>query len=73
MAARPMRQPSEARNMVLDAEAVVLHDIGTRVFHQKFGYGRVIGVEGNKLHIDFEKAGQKHVLASYVSTDEVPF
>ena len=71
--ARPMRQPSEARNMVLDAEAVVLHDIGTRVFHQKFGYGRVIGVEGNKLHIDFEKAGQKHVLASYVSTDEVPF
>ena len=60
--------------MIVDAEAVDLHDVGTRVFHQKFGYGRVTAVEGNKLAIDFEKAGFKHVLASYVTADDdVPF
>jgi DNA helicase-2/ATP-dependent DNA helicase PcrA len=40
--------------------------VGTRVFHQKFGYGRVADVEGNKLTIDFDKAGQKHVLDGFV-------
>ena len=31
--------------------------IGQRVFHQKFGYGRIVAVDGNKLDIEFEKAG----------------
>jgi len=39
---------------------------GERVFHLKFGYGDVINVEGNKLTIDFEKAGTKKVLESFV-------
>ena len=39
---------------------------GDRVFHQKFGYGIVAGVEGNKLTIDFDKAGQKRVVDSFV-------
>lgn len=39
---------------------------GTRVFHQKFGYGRITGVDGDKLDIDFEKAGEKRVMASFV-------
>jgi DNA helicase-2/ATP-dependent DNA helicase PcrA len=39
---------------------------GTRVFHQKFGYGRVTHVDGNKLTIDFDKAGEKRVLDSFV-------
>jgi DNA helicase-2/ATP-dependent DNA helicase PcrA len=39
---------------------------GERVFHQKFGYGRITAVDGNKLTIDFEKAGQKGVLDSFV-------
>ncbi len=39
---------------------------GTRVFHQKFGYGRVIHVDGNKLTIDFDKAGEKRVLDSFI-------
>ncbi len=30
---------------------------GERVFHQKFGYGRVSSVDGNKLTVDFEKVG----------------
>lgn len=40
--------------------------VGTRIFHQKFGYGRVLTIDGDKLEIDFEKAGQKRVMASFV-------
>jgi len=40
--------------------------LGERVFHLKFGYGAVIGIEGNKLTIDFEKAGTKKVLESFI-------
>ena len=40
---------------------------GARVFHDKFGYGTVTGQEGNKLTIDFEKAGEKRVLDSFVT------
>jgi DNA helicase-2/ATP-dependent DNA helicase PcrA len=39
---------------------------GDRVFHLKFGYGAVIGVEGNKLTVKFEKAGEKKVIDSFV-------
>jgi DNA helicase II / ATP-dependent DNA helicase PcrA len=39
---------------------------GDRVFHQKFGYGRVIEIEGNKLTVDFEKAGSKKVVDSFL-------
>ena len=37
-----------------------------RVFHQKFGYGNVVKVDGNKLTIAFEKAGEKKVVDSFV-------
>jgi DNA helicase-2/ATP-dependent DNA helicase PcrA len=40
--------------------------IGMRVFHQKFGYGRIAHVDGNKLTVDFDKAGQKKVVDSFV-------
>jgi DNA helicase-2/ATP-dependent DNA helicase PcrA len=39
---------------------------GDRVFHQKFGNGTVTFVEGNKLTVDFEKAGEKRVIDSFV-------
>jgi DNA helicase-2/ATP-dependent DNA helicase PcrA len=39
---------------------------GDRVFHQKFGYGRVLAVEGNKLSVDFDKAGEKKVIDTFV-------
>jgi DNA helicase-2/ATP-dependent DNA helicase PcrA len=39
---------------------------GDRVFHQKFGYGHVREVEDNKLLIDFEHAGEKKVMDSFV-------
>ncbi|MCO5730270.1 ATP-dependent helicase [Rhizobium sp. SSA_523] len=40
--------------------------IGDRVFHIKFGNGNVASVEGNKLTIDFDRAGQKRVLDGFV-------
>jgi DNA helicase II / ATP-dependent DNA helicase PcrA len=41
--------------------------IGDRVFHDKFGYGEVLGQEGNKLEIEFESAGRKRVIDSFVT------
>ena len=41
--------------------------VGMRVFHQKFGYGEIAEIEGNKLEIDFEQAGRKRVMDSFVS------
>jgi ATP-dependent DNA helicase UvrD/PcrA len=41
--------------------------LGMRVFHSKFGYGTVAEIEGNKLEIDFEQAGRKRVLDSFVT------
>ncbi|MGI9416126.1 MAG: DUF3553 domain-containing protein, partial [Hyphomicrobiales bacterium] len=41
-------------------------DLGERVFHDKFGYGSIASIDGNKLTIDFEKAGRKRVLDSFV-------
>jgi PcrA/UvrD tudor domain len=40
--------------------------IGDRVFHQKFGNGNVVAVDGNKLTIAFDKAGEKRVVDSFV-------
>jgi DNA helicase-2/ATP-dependent DNA helicase PcrA len=74
---RPISQPREARGLVIDAEAVSAFGIGDRVFHQKFGYGQVQGIEGDKLAIDFEHAGLKNIVARFVTpadqVDDIPF
>ena len=41
-------------------------EVGQRVFHQKFGYGRVVAADEDRLEIDFEKAGSKRVKDSFV-------
>ena len=41
--------------------------LGQRVFHQKFGYGVIEEIEGNKLEIEFEAAGRKRVMDSFVT------
>ncbi len=41
--------------------------VGQRVFHQKFGYGAIAEIEGNKLEIDFEQSGRKRVMDSFVT------
>ena len=43
------------------------YSVGERVFHQKFGNGNIAAIEGNKLTIDFDRAGQKKVLDSFVT------
>ncbi|NEJ88821.1 AAA family ATPase [Rhizobium leguminosarum] len=40
--------------------------LGDRVFHLKFGNGNITGIEGNKLTIEFDRAGQKRVLDGFV-------
>jgi DNA helicase-2/ATP-dependent DNA helicase PcrA len=41
--------------------------VGMRVFHEKFGYGTIAEIEGNKLEIDFEVAGRKRVMDSFIT------
>jgi Na+/melibiose symporter-like transporter len=74
---RPVVQPREAKEMVIDATAVSSFAMGDRAFHDKFGYGTVVGIEGEKLDIAFDKAGIKKIVARFVrsaaAADDVPF
>jgi DNA helicase-2/ATP-dependent DNA helicase PcrA len=54
-------------NVVARAAQAHSYQIGERVFHQKFGYGKITAIEGDKLTIEFEKAGEKRVVASFVA------
>lgn len=73
-AKRGISQPREGSGLVIDGHTVSPFGMHDRVFHQKFGYGAVIGIEGDKLEILFDKAGVKKVVASYVKApDDVPF
>ena len=76
-AQRGMRQLSQSQNATIDLTAVLVFSLGERVFHQKFGYGEVRNIEGDKLDIEFDKAGLKKVVAQYIqsadSVDDVPF
>jgi DNA helicase-2/ATP-dependent DNA helicase PcrA len=65
-AKRSVSQPSGQKNMTIDLDAVSSFSLGDRVFHQKFGYGEVMNMEGDKLDIEFDKAGSKKVVAQYV-------
>jgi DNA helicase-2/ATP-dependent DNA helicase PcrA len=70
------RENGRTRSSVIDAHAKVMATsdpataafaVGERVFHQKFGYGRIVAMEGNKLLVDFEKAGSKRVMDGFVA------
>jgi len=39
---------------------------GDRIFHDKFGYGKIINIDGHKLDIAFEKSSTKRVMDSFV-------
>ena len=66
--ATPRREPLTIEGTLVAASAAegLGLAIGERVFHQKFGYGRVTQIDGNKLTVDFDKAGQKKVVDSFV-------
>jgi len=51
---------------VSEASHASAYGRGDRVFHLKFGYGVVTAIEGNKLTVAFEKAGEKKVIDSFV-------
>src|SRR5215203_4292548 len=65
---KPPRGPVliEGELVAKSTGAASAYATGARVFHQKFGPGTVAGVDGNKLTVDFDKAGRKMVLDSFV-------
>ena len=67
------KRDSGRRPLVIEGELVAKStgtvssfSVGQRVFHQKFGNGNVVAVDGNKLTIAFDKAGEKRVVDSFV-------
>ena len=58
----------EGRALALATEASAYRP-GERVFHQKFGPGLVCGVDGAKLTVEFDHAGRKMVLDSFLSRE----
>ncbi|HLI66839.1 MAG TPA: UvrD-helicase domain-containing protein [Caulobacteraceae bacterium] len=52
---------------VSEPSAAGAYQVGDRVFHQKFGPGSVVGVEGNKLTVAFDHAGEKRVIDTFVT------
>jgi DNA helicase-2/ATP-dependent DNA helicase PcrA len=71
-AAKPRNAPRRAP-LTIEGELVAKStgaasdfSVGDRVFHQKFGNGNVVAVDGNKLTIAFDKAGEKRVVDSFV-------
>ena len=59
-------QPNDIKNLIIDATASSIFEVGDRVFHQKFGYGNIQDIEGDKLQIEFDKAGNKKVVAKFI-------
>ncbi|WP_298258964.1 UvrD-helicase domain-containing protein [Bradyrhizobium sp.] len=66
--AKPKRAPLVIEGELIAKSTGTTSDfnLDDRVFHQKFGYGHVVKVDGNKLTIAFEKAGEKKVVDSFV-------
>jgi len=71
------RKTAQAAPAMIDITPNADFSKGERVFHQKFGYGYVMAVEGDKLDIEFERAGAKKIVARFVvaadRADDVPF
>ena len=74
-ARKPPKSPARKPNVPLTIEGKLVakstvnastFGVGARVFHQKFGNGNVTAVDGNKLTIRFDHAGEKRVVDSFV-------
>jgi DNA helicase II / ATP-dependent DNA helicase PcrA len=63
---KPPMIEGEARLVARSGDSDANYRRGDRIFHQKFGYGLVRMVDGNKLTVDFDKAGEKRVIDSFV-------
>ncbi len=60
------KRPSSGRKA--KTEPISNYEIGDRVFHDKFGYGKVTAIDGNKLMIDFEMGSSRKVMESFVTS-----
>jgi len=65
-AARRLPLTIEGELVAKSTGTVSAFTLGDRVFHQKFGNGNVTAIDGNKLTIAFDKAGEKRVVDSFV-------
>jgi DNA helicase-2/ATP-dependent DNA helicase PcrA len=70
-ASRPSAKPRipltiEGELIAKSTGTVSAFTLGDRVFHQKFGNGNVTAIDGNKLTIAFDRAGEKRVVDSFV-------
>ena len=74
---RMQAQARQAPAPVSRGAADVTFAAGERVFHQKFGTGTVLAVDGDKLAVAFDRAGEKHIVARFLlpadGMDDVPF
>ena len=61
------QQQSKTENSWQSGNNITDFSVGDRVFHQKFGMGNIRSIDGDKLEIVFDKAGQKKVVAGFVS------
>ena len=57
---------AQAELVATSDPAAARYTVGERIFHQKFGYGRIKLIDGNKLTVEFEKAGIKKVIDTFV-------
>jgi DNA helicase-2/ATP-dependent DNA helicase PcrA len=64
---RPPLIEAQAYSVQTSDPSATQYTRGERIFHQKFGYGRVTHVEGNKLTVAFDKAGEKKVIDQFVT------
>ncbi|MGB0381470.1 MAG: ATP-dependent helicase [Alphaproteobacteria bacterium] len=64
MKANPVRRPP-SQMPVFDDDSPS-HAIGMRVFHQKFGYGEILALDGQAVEVSFDKAGQKKVMGAFL-------
>ena len=66
----PLSVPERDRDGWLPQSGKHDFKLGERVFHQKFGMGSVEAMEADKLEIQFDKAGLKKVVASFVTRSD---
>jgi len=63
---KPKAKVSSSYDRKVQTESGAVLARGDRIFHDKFGYGKIINIDGHKLDIAFEKSGTKRVMDSFV-------
>ena len=66
MKTKPPQIDGQAELVATSDPSASTYTAGERVFHQKFGYGIVHEIDGNKLTVNFEHSGQKKVIDTFV-------